>query len=106
MKISLDDSQYEWEINFDESYADIDCIDEWGAAFLWLDDNSGVEYNFCIDDSNCSAIYKTEINEDGYMETNYDKFIHYEVDFTDTQWEKKLVEAMTIAAESFFKRED
>lgn len=104
-------TEYGYEINMDESYADAKNIDEWEVAFLWFDDNCGVEYNFCIDNStneniNCSAIYKFDTNEDGYIETDTNKFIHYEVDFTDKQWVKKLVEAMTIAAESFFERED
>ena len=90
---------YEFECNIDKSYKDMKT-DEWGAAFVWLSENIGVEYNFCIDESNnCSAIYKTEMNDEGYMETDYSSFIHYEIDFDDTDWQEKLKNAMCNALE-------
>jgi len=85
---------YEFECNIDESYKDIET-DEWGAAFVWLND-IGVEYNFCIDSGeNCCAIYKTEINpETDHMETDYNSFVHYEIDFDKADWQDKLKAAM------------
>lgn len=93
---------YEFECNMNEEYKDIQ-IDEWGCAFVWLDD-IGVEYNFCIDgDTNSCAIYKTEINADTtYMETDYDKYIHYEIDFDNENWKQELENAMCKALIEFY----
>jgi hypothetical protein len=94
--------EYQFEINVDESYKDAECIDEWGAAFLWLDDDRGVEYNFCIDSgTNCSAIYKMEYDGE-YMQTDYAAFIHYEIDFDDPMWTHQLAIAMAKAAKELF----
>ena len=83
----------EFELNINDAYKNFNNIDEWGCAFLFDDDsNCGVEYNFCIDDSeNCCAIYYFE---DMYIYTNYDKCVHYEIDFNSTTWEMDLKEAM------------
>ena len=98
----------------EESFIDIKTIrklcktlenaDEWGVAELWFG-NKGVEYNYCIDDGeNCSAIYKTEINEkNGYRETDYSSFIHYEVDFNDMNWKTDLLNELHIAFEELHK---
>ena len=85
---------YEFECNMSDEYKDKET-DEWGCAFVWLND-IGVEYNFCIDSgNNCCAIYKMEINEEtDYMETDYDTFIHYEIDFDNENWEQELENAM------------
>lgn len=98
----------EYEINIDESYANNDCVDEWGAGFYWLDDDRGVEYNFCIDGKyNCCAIYKMEMVYDGkgdkYMETDTSTFTHYEIDFSDADWRWELICAMRKAANKFFE---
>lgn len=79
-------------------------VDEWGVAELWYD-NKGVEYNYCIDDGeNCSAIYKTEINEKtGYRETDYNSFIHYEVDFNNPSWKEILINELDKAFEKLHK---
>lgn len=92
-----------YEINIDETYGDGESRDEWGAAFCWLDENRGVEYNFCIDgENNCSAIYKMEIDEKtGYMETDCSIFSHYEIDFEDRDWAFKLNKEMEKVARIF-----
>lgn len=92
---------YEFECNMSEEYKDSE-IDEWGCAFIWLND-IGVEYNFCIDSGeNSCAIYKTEINEEtDYMETDYDKYIHYEIDFDNENWKEELENAMCEALIKF-----
>ncbi len=79
-------------------------VDEWGVAELWYD-NKGVEYNYCIDEGeNCSAIYKTEINEKiGYRETDYNSFIHYEVDFNNPRWKENLINELDKAFEKLHK---
>lgn len=81
-----------------------ESFDEWGIAELWRG-NKGVEYNYCIDDGeNCSAIYKTEINEKtGYRETDYNSFIHYEVNFNDMNWKADLLNELHIAFEELHK---
>lgn len=93
---------YEFECNISEEYKNIET-DEWGCAFAWLGDNIGVEYNFCIDDgeSYC-AIYKTEINnETDYIETDYDIFNHYDIDFDDENWMNDLEDAMCVTLIEF-----
>ena len=89
-----------FELNINDTYKNFNNIDEWGCAFLFDNDsNCGVEYNFCIDNNeNCCAIYYFE---DTYM--NYDKYIHYEIDFSSITWEIDLKEAMGNALK-FFKK--
>ena len=95
-------TQYEYEVNIDSSNVDKNCMDDWGAAFLWLDDKRGVEYNLCYDNGICeSAIYKTECGE--YLETDYSIFKHYEIDFSDGLWEEKLVTEMERIAKEFWE---
>lgn len=86
----------EYEINIDKSYKNKDNIDEWGAAFCWINNNDGAEYNICIDGGlNSSAIYRTKFNEKTeFMETDYDDFEHYEIDFDDIEWRDKLKKAL------------
>lgn len=85
-----------------------EVCDIWSFAELLIG-NKGVEYNFCIDDStneaiNSSAIYPTYLNEkEDYWETEYNNFIHYEIDFNDKNWKKKLENAM---CEAFIKFPD
>ena len=77
--------------------------DEWGVAFVWLND-IGVEYNFCIDNGyNSCAIYKTKLNTQGYMETDYSTFSHYEVNFNNDNWMEKLENKMCEALMEFFE---
>lgn len=93
---------YEFECNIERP--DTDCVDEWGAAFVWLGNDFGVEYNLYIDgENNCSAIYKTQMNDDGYMETDYSSFIHYEINFDDADWQEKLRKTMCNALEELHK---
>ena len=96
---------YEFELNMDESYADIENIDEWGSAFLQGENGGGVEYNFCKDSNDdCSAIYYFEQDEE-YLSTNYDEDVHYEIDFNNENWEQELIDAMVKALECFEKKE-
>lgn len=97
------DTDYEFECNMSEEYKDNE-MDEWGCAFVWLND-IGVEYNFCIDSGeNCCAIYKMEFNnKTDYMETDYDTFIHYEIDFDNPKWKTELENAMCKALIEFFE---
>lgn len=97
---------YEFECNMTAEYRKHTSIDEWGCAYLWLSDSCSVEYNFCIDGNNCSAIYKMEMNEDGCMETDHCTFEHYEIDFDDVNWQKSLETAMYEAAKKFFSGND
>ena len=91
-------SDYEFECNMSDEYKDIET-DEWGCAFVWVDiwiETIGVEYNFCIDGGkNCSAIYKMKYDEEKeYNVTDYDTFIHYEINFDNENWKEELEEAM------------
>ena len=101
----------EYEININASYASEET-DEWGAAFVWVNGNHGVEYNFCYDSGECcSAIYKTGMNykhrdyPDGYMETDYSTFEHYEIDFSNEDWMLDLIREMVRVAKQFWKED-
>lgn len=104
---------YEYEINMTPEEEDKNGMDVWGAAELWFGNgDKGVEYNWCWDDGeNDSAIYKTEMNydnpdyPDGYMETDYSTYVHYEVDFTNANWKQELVDTMYKIAKEFHKEE-
>lgn len=86
------------------------CYDWWGSAFLWRGDSQGVEYNYCVecDGYNASAIYKVVVVPDVeepdkcYLATDYDEFIHYEIDFNNPDWEAELKQAMYKALVGFF----
>lgn len=96
---------YNFECNISKTFCE-KHNDIWGSAFIWLGENIGVEYNYCIDDdgANCSAIYKMELNIcTELMETDYNKFIHYEVDFDDVRWVDNLENAMCMALINFFE---
>ena len=80
-------------------------VDEWGAAFIWIDNRKGAEYNFCVQDNgeNCSAIYKMEADDNGVMRVDHDTCVHYEIDFCKNNWEEELKLAMENAVRRFFK---
>lgn len=82
-----------------------DYFDEWGCAFVSVGDELGVEYNLCIDDGeNCSAIYKVDYNENNdCIETDYNKFIHYEINFDNSKWKKNLEDMMCKVLIKFFE---
>ena len=95
--------EYEFECNISEEYKTYENHDEWGCAFVWLGENIGVEYNFCFDNGeSCCAIYKMELNhETDYMETDYDKYNHYDVNFNNPNWKEELENAMCEAMIKF-----
>ena len=88
---------YEFVNNIDPSEV-TDCYDTWGEAILFRENGcSGVEYNLCIDSgNNCSAIYPFKDAETDYAESN-----HYEIDFNDVNWKKKLFEVMRYVLEHY-----
>lgn len=94
---------YEFECNMSDEYKNRVHCDEWGCASIFYGD-VGVEYNFCIDgEINCCAIYKMETNEESdYMETDYNTYIHYEIDFDNENWEQELENAMCKALIEFY----
>ena len=96
---------YDFECNISKKYKNYTNHDEWGCACVWLGENIGAEYNFCIDNStNCCAIYKMEFNnKTDYMETDYSTFIHYEIDFNNRKWKTELENAMCKALIEFFE---
>lgn len=98
---------YQFELNMSDEYKDADdcSTDEWGCATVWLGEDQGAEYNFCLDcGENFSAIYKMEPDEaSGDIGTDHDTFIHYEVDFSHENWREKLENAMCDALIIFFE---
>jgi len=98
-------NNYEFECNISEEHKYAKYHDEWGCAGIWLGEEIGAEYNFCIDNgTNYCAIYKMQFNsETGYMETDHSTFVHYEIDFGEDNWKEKLEDAMCEALISFFE---
>ena len=100
------ENTFTFECNMNEQYKDkID--DEWGSAFVWNGKDTGVEYNYCVEGKeevvNSSAIYKMELNEAReYMETDCNKFSHYEIDFNDDDWRGTLEKEMKKVYCEFF----
>ena len=101
---------YSWYCNIArekvlEEIADTNCFDEWGCAYVSVDDDKGVEYNLCVDDGeNFSAIYRTDYNEEeDCIETDTSTFVHYEIDFDNPEWKKELENAMCEALIEFFE---
>lgn len=103
--------EFECNITENDFYDNLDNseIEVWGAAFIWDEKNNiGAEYNFSIDmttDSmiDCSAIYKSEIDYNGNLCTDYNTFIYYEIDFKSAHWKEKLRQAMYAAFIEFHK---
>lgn len=106
--------EYYFECNINKrkalkEIADTDCFDEWGCAYVSLGETMSVEYNLCIDNTtneniNESAIYRVDYNEEcDEYETDCDTFIHYEIDFNNPKWGKKLEDAMCEALIKFFE---
>ena len=90
--------------------ADTNSFDEWSCTFISLENSArlgekiGVEYNLCVDNGkNLSAIYKVDYNEEtNCIETDYSKFVHYEIDFDNPRWKEKLENAMCKTLIEFF----
>lgn len=83
-----------------------DCCDYWGAGFAWYK-NYGVEYNFCVDgEENASAIYLMRYNPNmDYMETDHDKYIHYEIIFEEKDWKERFLEKMGMVLLNYYSEE-
>lgn len=101
-KLKSGDNLFDYEIYINKGHKG-KISDEWGAAHLYLGDK-GVEYNYCLeeDDNNASAIYYKEVDKTtGYMEIDYSRFRHYEVNFDNPDWEYELLTAMCKAYYDF-----
>lgn len=85
-----------------------DCENEdyWGAGFAWYK-SYGVEYNFCVDgEENASAIYLMRYNSEiDDMETDHDKYIHYEIDFEEKDWKERFLEKMGMVLLNYYSEE-
>lgn len=91
-----------------ETIKNHESMDEWSSAVAWATINGtriGAEYNLSYDGdddyTNRSAIYLLTEEKNGDIKTDYDTFIHYEIDFDDERWEYKLEEAMKNALIEF-----
>lgn len=69
--------------------------------------NYGVEYNFCIDgEENASAIYLMRYNPSmDDMETDHDKYIHYEINFEEKDWKERFLEKMGMVLLNYYSEE-
>lgn len=85
-----------------------DCENEdyWGAGFAWYK-SYGVEYNFCVDgEENASAIYLMRYNSEiDDMETDHDKYIHYEINFEEKDWKERFLEKMGMVLLNYYSEE-
>lgn len=96
---------YAFECNIDSSMGNLECYEEWMAALVWLGDDIGAEYNFCIDNGgNYCAIYPMEFDKeaDDFV-TDHGIYIPYEIDFNDENWVENLENAMCEALIQFFE---
>lgn len=76
-------------------YMNKENIDEWGVATVTINEEYGAEYNICIEDGNNeSAIYFQELDENGFWQTDFSNYKHYEIDFNNPNWKLDLKEAM------------
>lgn len=73
-------------------YIGRDGYDDWGLADF-MKGKYGVEYNMCRDGKDQSAWYSTEQANDGIIQTNYNRFVKYTIDFSDSNWEEKLLQS-------------
>ena len=81
-------AMFQIEINIDPTQIDKNCMDEWGVAVAWINNECGIEYNLCYDNEICeSAFYPFYKGEE--MDTSNP--FHYEIDFDDPEWRNKLV---------------
>lgn len=109
IKLSKD---FDYECNLSkEEVMSCDSLDKWGSAFVWVEGEQryGAEYNFCDDNSgnNSSAIYKmTYNNETENWDTDYNTFVHYEIDFSDPYWRYRLEDAMCEALVELHQLQD
>ena len=90
---------YDFRCTFDgeiiKEYSDKENVDEWGYALITINDRYGAEYNLCIEDGkNYSAIYFQECDENGIWQTDFSNSKHYEVDFSNPNWERELQREM------------
>lgn len=87
---------YQFEHYLSKELSEEDGWDEWGAGFCWLNGDIGVEYNFCFHkgEEDYSAIYYMHLDDNDYMATDHDRYIPYEIDFSDENWEEKFEDAM------------
>lgn len=85
-----------------------DCENEdyWGAGFAWYK-SYGVEYNFCVDgEENASAIYLMRYNSEiDDMETDHDKYIHYEINFEEKDWKERFLKKMGMVLLNYYSEE-
>ena len=85
-------------VDMDESYGELNCVDDWDAAYLCDGNQLGVVYNFYYDGKHeNSAFYKS----DGFFidETTYEP---YEIDFGFDDWKDRLIDAMIKAYHEFW----
>ena len=93
-----------FELNINDEYKNINNIDEWGCAFVFHDGN-GVEYNYCRENNeDYSAIYYFTYDEiNGHINTNYNAFVRYKIDFKDINWKSELKNTMEKVLNNFEK---
>lgn len=86
------DPRYKFECNIPK--VNLSNLDIWEAAFIWYDD-LGVEYNLCTEEENdSSAVYKMTADKSDGFETDYNQFVHYEIDPDNPYWQEDLEIAM------------
>lgn len=104
---------YYCEVNKDkiiEAIINHEDYDTWGEV-EYGDDERGVDYNICIDNSTekteyCSAFYRIYKNEEGlWQHDGCQEWYAHEIDFNDEDWETKLREAAEKAFEKLWLNE-
>lgn len=82
-------------------------VDDWDCANLWITEDFGVTYNLCYEGKECySAIYIMRYDEEiNDFIVDHDNYMHYDVNCTENDWLKKLINAMYKFALEEYKAE-
>ena len=106
-----DGRRLDYEINIAEDLEGLDDVALPGAAYAWFHTdnvNIGVEFEYYVQgETNSSAIYFMEYDEKyDDMMTDHSNYVHYEVDFSDEDWQKHLTEQMYILLLQYYYKLD
>ena len=83
-------------------------VDDWDCANLWITEDFGVTYNLCYEGKECySAIYVMRYDGEDIDDfiVDHDNYMHYDINCTENNWLKKLINAMYKFAVEEYKAE-
>jgi len=92
---------------YHEAFKHDEDVNNWDCANLWITEKFGVTYNLCYEGKECySAIYVMRYDEEiNDFIVDHDNYMHYDVNCTENNWLKKLINAMYKFAVEEYKAE-